>query len=45
MKKEEKRPIPWEIRDPRPPVVKSGHGENLRQYENRFGGEMQNPMC
>lgn len=31
MKKEEKReeekPIPWEVKDPKPPVVRSGHLE------------------
>ena len=31
MKQDEKRPIPWEVKDPKPPVVKSGHLENLRQ--------------
>ncbi|MCD7756503.1 MAG: hypothetical protein LUJ09_09325 [Firmicutes bacterium] len=30
MKQEEKRPIPWEIADPKPPVVQSGHLENRR---------------
>ncbi len=32
MKQEEKKPVPWELSDPRPPIVQSGHGENLRQY-------------
>ena len=27
-KKEEKQPIPWEAKDPKPPVVRSGHMEN-----------------
>jgi len=27
MKEEEKKPIPWEIADPKPPVVQSGHME------------------
>ena len=27
-KKEEKQPIPWEMKDPKPPVVQSGHMEN-----------------
>ena len=27
-KKEEKTPIPWEAKDPKPPVVRSGHMEN-----------------
>ena len=32
MKKEEKKPVPWEIADPKPPVVRSGHLENRKQY-------------
>lgn len=32
-KQEETKPIPWEITDPKPPVVQSGHMENRRQYE------------
>ena len=27
-KKDEKQPIPWEAKDPKPPVVHSGHTEN-----------------
>ena len=27
-KKEEKKPIPWESADPKPPVIQSGHMEN-----------------
>lgn len=30
MKEDEKKPIPWEATDPKPPVVKSGHMENRR---------------
>jgi len=32
MKKEqeEKTPIPWEVADPKPPVIRSGHMENRR---------------
>ncbi len=30
MKQEEKKPIPWEAVDPKPPVVQSGHMENHR---------------
>ncbi len=29
MKKEE--PITWQVKDPKPPVVQSGHLENRRQ--------------
>ena len=28
MKEDEKQPIPWEAKDPKPPVVRSGHMEN-----------------
>jgi hypothetical protein len=35
MKREEKRPIVWEVKDPKPPVVQSGHGEMLRQYDRK----------
>lgn len=31
MKQEEKKPIPWEVTDPKPPVVRSGHLENQRR--------------
>jgi len=34
MKEEEKKPIPWEAVDPKPPVVRSGKMENRR---NRNG--------
>lgn len=32
MKEDEKKPIPWEAKDPKPPVVQSGHFENRRQH-------------
>jgi hypothetical protein len=35
MKREEKRPIVWEVKDPKPPVVQSSHGEMLRQYDRK----------
>ena len=28
MKENEKKPTPWECKDPKPPVVQSGHMEN-----------------
>lgn len=31
MKQEEKKPVDWEVKDPKPPVVRSGHMENRRQ--------------
>jgi hypothetical protein len=34
MKKEEKREDPWKIKDPKPPVIRSGHMENRRQNDN-----------
>ena len=30
MKEEEKKPIPWEATDPKPPVIRSGRMENRR---------------
>ena len=30
MKEEEKKPIPWEVSDPKPPVIRSGHLENKK---------------
>ena len=31
-KEEEKKPIPWEMVDPKPPVIQSGHMENRRAH-------------
>jgi hypothetical protein len=31
MKQEEKKPIPWEVADPKLPVVRSGHLENQKR--------------
>ena len=31
MKQEEPKPIPWEMKDPKPPVVNSGHMENRKR--------------
>ena len=36
MKEEEKKPIPWEAKDPKPPVIQSGHMEN--RVRNRVDG-------
>lgn len=33
MKQDEKKPVTWEISDPKPPVIQSGHMESRR--ENR----------
>ena len=30
-KQEEKKPIPWEMADPKPPVIQSGHMENRKR--------------
>ena len=35
MKEEEKKPVPWECTDPKPPVIRSGHMENRKA--NREG--------
>lgn len=39
MKKDEqeKKPIPWEVSDPKPPVIQSGHMENRKANENSNG--------
>ena len=34
MKREEKKPIPWEVADPKPPVVQSGRMENRKENES-----------
>lgn len=31
MKQEEKKPVPWEVSDPKLPVVRSGRMENRKQ--------------
>ena len=31
MKQEEKQPIPWEAKDPKPPVIHAGHMENRKK--------------
>ena len=31
-KQDEKKPIPWEVADPKPPVIRSGHMESKRNY-------------
>lgn len=31
MKEEEKKSAPWEMVDPKPPVIRSGHLENQRR--------------
>lgn len=31
MKQDEKKPVTWEVADPRLPVVQSGHMENKRE--------------
>ena len=34
-KQDEKKPIPWEMADPKPPVIRSGHMEIRREYDVR----------
>ena len=29
--RKEEAPVPWEMKDPKPPVVRSGHMENRQQ--------------
>lgn len=31
VKQEEKKPITWEVADPKPPIIQSGHMENRKQ--------------
>lgn len=31
--KEQSTPIPWELKDPKPPVVRSGHMENRIKHK------------
>ena len=31
MREEKKKPISWEIADPKPPVIQSGHMENRKK--------------
>ena len=31
-KQDEKTPNTWEMADPKPPVIRSGHGENRRVH-------------
>lgn len=33
MKEEEKKPLSWEVADPKLPVVRSGHMENRKQND------------
>ena len=30
MRQEEKKPTDWEVKDPKPPVIQSGHMENRK---------------
>lgn len=32
MKQDEKKPITWEVTDPKPPVIQSGRLENKRNH-------------
>lgn len=32
MKQDEKKPVTWEVVDPKPPVIQSGRLENKRSY-------------
>lgn len=35
VKQEEKKPVPWEMKDPKPPVVQSGHMESRRACDRK----------
>ena len=30
-KQDENKPVPWEVVDPKPPVIQSGHMENRKR--------------
>lgn len=32
MKQDEKKPTNWEVTDPKPPVIRSGHMENRKEH-------------
>lgn len=32
--KEENKPIPWELKDPKPPTIQSGHMESRVQHRH-----------
>ena len=32
MKQDEKKPITWEVSDPKPPIIHSGHMENRKNH-------------
>ncbi len=32
MKQEEKKPVSWEVKDPKPPIIHSGHLENRKEH-------------
>ena len=32
MKQDEKKPITWEVADPKPPIIHSGHMENRKNH-------------
>lgn len=31
-KKDDSKPVPWELKDPKPPIIQSGHLENRKQH-------------
>jgi hypothetical protein len=33
-KQEEKQPIPWEVTDPKPPVIRAAHSESHVRHRN-----------
>lgn len=35
MKQDEKKPTTWEVADPKPPVIRSGHMENRTRFRGR----------
>lgn len=39
-KQEEKKPIPWILEDPKPPVIQSGHMEGHIRFDEPPTGEL-----
>ena len=43
--KEKEQPIPWELKDPKPPVIQSGHMENRIRFQRvKEPGNCQNAI-
>lgn len=43
--KEEKHPISWDVVDPKPPVIRSGHLEGRVQHTSQQQTSRETPDC